>query len=102
LLQRASVPHPGIGPLNDDDPIKVHAYYQWVPFVLFFQAICFYLPYVVWRSWEGGKIKNLVEGLQNILLTRYLAKDEDLKVTQTFTIYSKSTIDQKVMKFIVS
>lgn len=78
------------------EPIKRHAYYQWVPFVLFFQAICFYMPHLLWRSWEGGKINKLVEGLQRIFLTRYMAKEEDMKISANFTIYSKSTINKKV------
>lgn len=53
MLQLESLPHPGIGPVTDDDPIRYHAYYQWVPFVLFAQALMFYLPHKLWRSWEG-------------------------------------------------
>lgn len=53
MLQRESLPHPGIGPVTDEDPIRHHAYYQWVPFVLFAQALMFYLPHKLWRSWEG-------------------------------------------------
>lgn len=47
-----------------DESVVHHAYYQWVPFVLFGQAIMFYLPHLVWRIVEGGTIKVLVEGLQ--------------------------------------
>lgn len=47
--------HPGVGPMgiNTDEPIKRHAYYQWVPFVLFGQAIMFYLPHLFWKKLEG-------------------------------------------------
>lgn len=53
MLQSGALPHPGIGPVSEDDPIRHHAYYQWVPFVLFAQALMFYLPHKLWRSWEG-------------------------------------------------
>ena len=33
------------------------AYYQWVPFMLFLQSIMFYLPHIIYKSVEGGKIK---------------------------------------------
>ena len=40
--------HPGVGPITDidkpDAEILQHKYYQWVCFVLFFQAILFQLP----------------------------------------------------------
>ena len=32
------VPFPGVGPHKEDDEVTVHSYYQWVPFVLFFQV----------------------------------------------------------------
>ena len=32
------VPHPGVGPARPSDDTTVHAYYQWVPFVLLLQV----------------------------------------------------------------
>jgi innexin len=96
MLKHQAIPHPGIGPIMPDDEIRRHAYYQWVPFVLFAQAISFYLPHLIWRSWEGGKIKSLVIGLQVILLSKHLANEEDLQINKTYVIYSKPTIEKKV------
>lgn len=47
--------HPGVGPygFNSTEPIQRHAYYQWVPFVLFGQAIMFHLTHLVWKKFEG-------------------------------------------------
>ncbi|XP_068912043.1 innexin shaking-B isoform X3 [Tenebrio molitor] len=44
-------------------PIKQVKYYQWVAFTLFFQAILFYTPRWLWKSWEGGKIHALMMDL---------------------------------------
>lgn len=57
-LESGAIFQPGIGPFEtQDEPIKRHAYYQWVPFVLFGQALFFYIPHMLWKSWEG-KIRN--------------------------------------------
>ncbi|XP_017784537.1 PREDICTED: innexin inx7-like [Nicrophorus vespilloides] len=60
------IPHPGVGSMgvNSDEPIIHHAYYQWVPFVLFLQAITFYIPHLIWKRKEAGRIKKLVNGLE--------------------------------------
>lgn len=45
------------------DKIRVHSYYQWVPFMLFFQAITFYVPHWIWKMWEGGKLRMLTKNV---------------------------------------
>ena len=65
------VPHPGISPLADLDEgteVKYHKYYQWVAFVLFLQAAFFYLPKYLWDTSEGGKVRMLVQDLQNPMI----------------------------------
>ncbi|KAF4517912.1 hypothetical protein B566_EDAN001866 [Ephemera danica] len=53
--------HPGVGPeMPNNDTRTYHKYYQWVCFVLFFQAILFYIPRYLWKTWEGGRVKMLV------------------------------------------
>lgn len=55
------VVQPGIAShVEGEDEVKYHKYYQWVCFVLFFQAMFFYLPRYMWKTWEGGRIKMLV------------------------------------------
>lgn len=56
MLQSGTIPHPGIGPMEVDDPIRHHAYYQWVPFFLFSQALMFYFPHHLWKGWEGNSL----------------------------------------------
>jgi len=58
------VPHPGIDKyVEGQDELKYHKYYQWVCFVLFFQAVLFYVPRYLWKTWEGGRLKMLVVDL---------------------------------------
>ena len=55
--------HAGVAPEPYDDDgtkseVRYHKYYQWVCFTLFFQAILFYIPRYMWKTWEG-KTNNL-------------------------------------------
>lgn len=36
-----------------------HKYYQWVYFVLFFQACGFYGPHLLWKTWESSLLRQL-------------------------------------------
>lgn len=55
--------YPGLGTTTQDKEKKLYRYYQWVCFCLFFQAILFYTPRWMWKSWEGGKIHALMMDL---------------------------------------
>jgi hypothetical protein len=63
------IPHPGIRRYfkgNDDylhDEVLVTTYYQWVPVVLFFQSMAFILTRRLWKNWEGGLQKRIVDSL---------------------------------------
>jgi hypothetical protein len=56
LVAKGHVAHPGVGSygFNSTEPIQRHAYYQWVPFVLFGQAIMFHLTHLLWKKFEGN------------------------------------------------
>ena len=61
----------GVGSYHPhDDQIQYKSYYQWVPFVLFLQAATFYLPHLIFKSWEGGKVQNIISGLHQLILDR--------------------------------
>ena len=50
----------GVGTYNPKvHETKFHAYYQWVPFVLFLQAAMFYFPHLVLKCWDGDKMKKI-------------------------------------------
>ncbi|KAK5649774.1 hypothetical protein RI129_000803 [Pyrocoelia pectoralis] len=69
MLNAKFIAHRGVGPVgplgvNSEEPIRRHAYYQWVPFVLFAQALMFYFTHHLWKKLEGGRLRTLVEGLE--------------------------------------
>lgn len=70
-----STPHPGISPEHWSTEKRIHSYYQWVPFMLFFQGLLFYLPHGIWKRQEGGMIGRLTDGTRGLIL-----KKEDLKL----------------------
>jgi len=62
------VPYPGVDKTTPNEKRVYHAYYQWVCFVLFFQALFFYVPRSMWKTYEGGRIQQLVKGLDSPIL----------------------------------
>ena len=44
-----------------------HSYYQWVPFMLFFQGILFYMPHWIWKNWEEGRMRLISDGLRGTM-----------------------------------
>lgn len=63
------IPYPGVEKFKKGEDRVYHKYYQWVCFVLFLQAVLFYLPRYMWKMWEGGRLKNLVLGLNTPIMT---------------------------------
>lgn len=59
------MPYPGVDKSTSEEKRVYHAYYQWVCFVLFFQALFFYMPRFIWKAVEGGKTQILVDGLKS-------------------------------------
>ena len=57
--------YPGVGPLSGSS-FHHHKYYQWVIFMLTLQAGMFYLPRLLWKTAEGGVMKLLVSGLDEL------------------------------------
>ncbi|CAN7993210.1 unnamed protein product [Ixodes hexagonus] len=57
------VAHSGIQKYTPDEHRRYYGYYQWVCMVLFLQAGCFYVPRYLWKSYEQGLIRSLVQDL---------------------------------------
>lgn len=55
---------PGLGPKGPNGEKVVHAYYQWVPFMLFLQGVMFYIPHYLWKAFEQRKMNKITSGLR--------------------------------------
>lgn len=81
-----NVVQPGVGShVDGEDEVKYHKYYQWVCFVLFFQAILFYVPRYLWKSWEGGRLKMLVMDLNSPIVDDQCKNDRKKILVEYFS-----------------
>jgi len=114
------VPHPGVAPpvpppadssnySNEDiNLVKVtedgeeirHAWYQWVCFVLFLQAVLCYLPHYLWKMWEGGKLSLIIQGLDERFLEKPTNADDRKQLLVAYIIRNLGKHDTYVYKFI--
>ncbi|KAK0089751.1 hypothetical protein PV325_005647 [Microctonus aethiopoides] len=94
-VELGHIPHPGVGPSTNEDNVTYHAYYQWVPFVLFFQAIIFYIPHYMWRKAEGGRVKTLVAGLHMASIS---LREEKVEIKGGKIIPSKNDCNEQIQQ----
>ena len=93
--------HYGVGSHKDKDERVYHAYYQWVPLMLSIQAIMFYAPHWIWKQLEGGRLKNIVSGLNVAIFeeTDRTPKVEKLAVYMKERMSERRSIDHKIWAF---
>ena len=84
------MPYPGVDKSEPGSKKIYHAYYQWVCFVLFFQALFFYVPRYVWKATEGGKMKSLLLGLENPIMDE-AAKSKSRSLLVGYLFKNKNT-----------
>jgi hypothetical protein len=63
MKTNGSRPIQGLGTPKEEEQLIYHKYYQWVGFFLIFQAIAFFLPHLIWKYREGGRMRSLLEDL---------------------------------------
>lgn len=66
---------PGMGTPKEGEELRYHKYYQWVGFFLIFQAITFYIPRLVWKYREGGRMRTLVEDIRLVLMPNEITEN---------------------------
>ena len=63
------VAHPGVGPLgtNSNHELFYHNHYIWVPYLLLLQSVTFFIPLLLHRFVQEGRIQLLLGGLHNLI-----------------------------------
>ncbi|XP_035231043.1 innexin inx2-like [Stegodyphus dumicola] len=101
------VPYPGVDKYTPEEKRVYHAYYQWVCFVLFLQAMLFYIPRYLWKMWEGGRVRALILGLNSPIMS-YEKKEENRKILVEYltenmgnhTLYAAEYFICEVLNFV--
>jgi len=81
------VPHWGLGPEMVDDDKVYHNYYIWVPYMLFLQAISFYVPHWIWKAIQTDKVYTILMGLDNRTLDEADRKDKEKLLVNYLTLH---------------
>lgn len=77
--------YPGVDKYVKGDERVYHQYYQWVCFVLFLQAVMFYLPHYLWKTWECGRLKALTADLDGPVVGDDVKKQRILALQAYFS-----------------
>ena len=65
----------------------------------FFQACLFYLPHLLSKAWEGGKIRNIISGLNQLILVKEERKKNE-QVLANYIVESLHTHNFWAMKML--
>lgn len=93
--------HPGVGPSNTQDAtegLQRHAYYQWVPFVLMFQMVIYYLPVYLWQMVDLGFFDAITLDLDKVFPDRAAKR---LKLATEYFVRSLGTHGRYALSFLL-
>uniref|UniRef100_A0AC35FIP2 Innexin n=1 Tax=Panagrolaimus sp. PS1159 TaxID=55785 RepID=A0AC35FIP2_9BILA len=88
-------------PVNDTSSIEykqekmVHGYYQWVPFILFIQAISIYLPNVAWKTFQKTRSIDFQHVVEKAKTLRFETGDEHQKSIKDIVSYLKQRLQHQ-------
>ena len=69
-------------------------------FPFFFQGAMFYFPHLLFKAWEGGKVRNIIAGLNNLILVKE-EREKKEKILATYMVESLHTHNFWAMKMLL-
>ncbi|KAI1286755.1 Innexin inx2 [Halotydeus destructor] len=96
--------YPGIrkfvpGKQNGDQVLE-HKYYQWVCLTLFIQSCCFYFTRLLWKKWEGNRIKLIVQDLNKVVM-KFTERREKEERLVDYLVASRSHNNGYLVKYTI-
>ena len=73
-----------------------HSYYKWAPVVILFQAISFYAPHRLWKSFESGKVFELTTYLRDSMLDPEVLNEQKKRATWVAEFLHKTLYRQRL------
>lgn len=95
--------HRGVGLAEagrQDSSTLHHNYYQWVPLLLVLQAAASYLPWHLWKAWEGGRVGKLLAKVSQDPLTE-TPVEEQVGALGTFLLTHRGWYDSRALRLLV-
>lgn len=86
-IDTEKVPYPGLDAYIEGDETVYHTYYQWVGFFLFFQAILFQIPRMIWKITEGGTTSKIILNLDKPIA---VSKNQNNEISYKFGVENKN------------
>lgn len=102
--------YPGVAPVPDNHPeytLRWHHMYPWTMVALFIMAVINYFPHFLWKMIDGGRLHNLVQGMDKeffdedearVKIRRTVKKISDFE--ESVTIYTISFVACEVINVV--
>lgn len=71
-----------------------------IDFFLFLQGAMFYFPHLLFKAWEGGKVRNIIAGLNNLILVKE-EREKKERILATYMAESLNTHNFWAMKMLL-
>lgn len=84
---------------HDEEDYVGHAWYQWVCFVLFIQAMMCYFPHYLWKAMEGGKLSMIIKGLEKPSIEEKDDEEKQRRNVVEYLIKTRGTHRRYAYKF---
>ncbi|KAL1457997.1 hypothetical protein WDU94_008174 [Cyamophila willieti] len=99
---RMPLTYPGIRSSSNEDPVRYHSYYQWVPILLFIQAMTLMTPHYLWKDKEGGLMGKMLKTNDHYLLKTSTGRRAQFRKVSSYIIKRQGSWDGYAYCYLVN